>query len=314
MTLRWCHAARSRWASMIVRVLGSAAGGGVPQWNCGCANCCAARSGAQPRRSQSTMGVSADGSRWLLLNCSPDIGFQIESFAPLQARTLRGTPIDGVLLTDANVDHLGGLATLRQKGDYRFVIRSSDVTRDIATSQPAFAPFASAPHRWIAVTLGERCEAADGNDVVEHQLTVSAQNVPGTTPGYAGRRTVTGAVVAYEIASRTGGPKICFAPVFASIDAALRDAIERADVAFLDGTFYRDNELIAAHLLDRSARGLGHQPVGGPDGTLSQLRGIRTRIIFTHLDNSNPMLDPASEAAAAIRASGAEIAYDGMTL
>jgi pyrroloquinoline quinone biosynthesis protein B len=299
---------------LIVRVLGSAAGGGVPQWNCACANCSAARSGLQPRRSQSTLAVSAHGARWLLLNCSPDIGLQIESFAPLQPQALRGTPIDGVLVTDANVDHLGGLATLRQKGCYRFIIRSSAVTRDIAISQPAFAPFASLPHRWIAATLGERCEAADRDDVVEHALTVRMQNVPGTTPGYAGRRCVDGAVVAYEITSQTGGPTICFAPVFTSIDVALRAAIERADVAFVDGTFYHDNELLAAQLLDKTARELGHQPVGGPDGTLAQLRGIRTRIIFTHLNNSNPMLDPRSEAAEAIREFGAEIAFDGMTL
>ncbi|HZV77124.1 MAG TPA: MBL fold metallo-hydrolase, partial [Candidatus Babeliales bacterium] len=94
---------------MIVRVLGSAAGGGVPQWNCACRNCAAARAGDLPARLQSSLAASVDGKRWLLLNCSPDIGAQIENFAPLQPARLRETPIGGMLLTDANVDHLGGL-------------------------------------------------------------------------------------------------------------------------------------------------------------------------------------------------------------
>ncbi|MBV8283580.1 MAG: pyrroloquinoline quinone biosynthesis protein B, partial [Candidatus Eremiobacteraeota bacterium] len=128
---------------MILRILGSAAGGGVPQWNCACGNCAAARTGKAPRRTQSGAAVSADGNRWILLNCSPDIGAQIEAYDALLPKAVRETPIDGMLLTDANVDHIGGLAVLRQSGTHRFVVRSSAVVRDIATAQPAFAPFAA---------------------------------------------------------------------------------------------------------------------------------------------------------------------------
>ncbi|MBV8148778.1 MAG: pyrroloquinoline quinone biosynthesis protein B, partial [Candidatus Eremiobacteraeota bacterium] len=155
---------------MIVRILGSAAGGGVPQWNCACANCAAARTGRQPQRSQSSAAVSVDGARWLLLNCSPDVAAQIEAFRPLQPDGLRTTPIDGMLFTDANVDHLGGLATLRQTGNHRFIVRSSEVTRKIATSQEAFVRFAAAPHRWIVAGFGERCEPVDAADLVGNQL------------------------------------------------------------------------------------------------------------------------------------------------
>jgi pyrroloquinoline quinone biosynthesis protein B len=307
-----CSAASVR--RVIVRILGSAAGGGVPQWNCSCANCRAARDGRRPRRSQSTVAVSADGRRWLLLNCSPDIAAQIEAFAPLHPNGLRTTPIDGMLFTDANVDHLGGLATLRQRGGHRFILRSSEVVRGIALSQPAFAPFASSPHRWLAVPEDAACEPADGADLVGNQLRVRALAVSGTTPGYAGRRSLAGAVVAYEIAGRAEGPTLLFAPVFSKLDDSLRAAIERAQWAILDGTFYSEDELVSARLVNKTARELGHQPVGGPDGTLERLRGCRTRMIFTHLNNSNPMLDPSSDAFAAVREFGAEVAYDGMTL
>ncbi len=299
---------------MIVRVLGSAAGGGVPQWNCACDNCSAARAGRCPHRTQSGLAVSADGERWLLLNCSPDIGAQIEAFAPLQPRKPRGTPIGGMLFTDANVDHLGGLVTLRQHGEDGFIVRSSAVVGAIAAAQPAFAPFSQPPHRWLEVPLDAPCQAASKDDIVGNQLAVRAFCVPGTTPGYDGRRRLSGAVVAYEISDLDGKNRLLFAPVFAAIDAALYAAIASARVAVVDGTFYTDDELISQHLLEKRAESLGHQSVAGEAGTLQLLRDVATRVIFTHLNNSNPMLDPASSASRQVREAGAEIARDGMEL
>ncbi len=219
-----------------------------------------------------------------------------------------------MLLTDANVDHVGGFAVLRQRGAAGFLIRSSSVVRAIATLQPAFAPFAAAPHRWLEVPLDSSCEPQSPNDVVGNQLTVRALAVPGSTPGYDCRRIVRGAVVAYEIAERAEKNRLTFAPVFSALNDSLSRAIARSDVAFLDGSFYSDDELVAGSLLHKRARALGHQPVGGPDGTLAQLRGVHTRLVFTHLNNSNPMLDRESEAYASVRELGAEIAYDGMEL
>ncbi len=313
---------------MIVRVLGSAAGGGVPQWNCACANCAAARAGRRPRRTQSSVAVSADGTRWLLLNCSPDVAAQIETFAPLHPAWPRGTPIAGMLVTDANVDHLGGLAVLRQHGEHGLVVRSSAVVRAIAAAQPAFAAFARPPHRWLEVPLDAPCDADGADDLVGNRLAVRAIPMPGKTPGYDGRRSLRGAVVAYEIADRPSTPlrqaqcrsgqalskeqRLLFAPVFADVDEALERAIESATVAFLDGSFYADDELVGQGLAQKRARLLGHLPVGGAGGTLERLRGTKTRVIFTHLNNSNPMLDPDSAAAACLREAGAEIAFDGM--
>ncbi|MGC2633218.1 MAG: MBL fold metallo-hydrolase, partial [Candidatus Cybelea sp.] len=255
-----------------------------------------------------------DGKRWLLLNCSPDIGAQIQSFAPLHPRKPRGTPIAGILFTDANVDHLGGLATLRQSGEHRFIIRSSAIVRAIAAAQPAYAPFSQPPHRWLESALDVPCEAASDDDIVGNQLAVRAVSVPGTTPGYDGRRRMPGAVVAYEVSDLDRKNRLLFAPVFSSVDTALHAAIASVQVAFVDGTFYTADELVAQHLLPKRAESLGHQSVAGEAGTLERLRGIGTRVIFTHLNNSNPMLEPSSAASQEIRDAGAEIAYDGMEL
>jgi pyrroloquinoline quinone biosynthesis protein B len=296
---------------LIVRVLGSAAGGGVPQWNCACANCAAARRGEQPRRLQSSLAVSADGDRWLLLNVSPDIAAQIEDHPPLQPRGVRGTPIAGMLLTDANVDHIGGLVTLRQAGDHRFTVRSSDVVRSIATAQPAFAQFAEPPHRWLAADEG-RLDPVD-DDPIGAGLDVRAIPVPGLTPGFAGREAKRGAVTAYAIRS-PGGGTLLFAPVFSAVDAVLGAEIEAADVAFLDGSFFNDDEMLAMGAGTKYARALGHAPLGGPGGTLAAIGTKHRRCFATHVNNTNPILDPDSEAAAVLERHNVEVAPDGLVL
>ena len=297
---------------MIVRVLGSAAGGGVPQWNCSCANCGAARAGTAPRRTQSSLAVSSDGRRWLLLNCSPDVATQIEAFAPLHPAAGRVTPISDVFLTDANLDHIGGLAILRQ-ATQPLRIWSSRVVREIAAAQPSFAQFAAAPHVWFDVPLDDESPIRDGGGL-DAGLEVRAICVPGTTPGYDGRRVVNGSIVAYELLNRGSERRLLFAPVFAAIGETLRAAIARAAVAFLDGSFYTEEELQGANPGGRRARAMGHQPVGGPGGTLEQLGTVKARVYFTHVNNTNPMLDTGSQAFREVRARGAEIAYDGMEL
>ena len=303
--------ARSRTGFVIVRVLGSAAGGGVPQWNCGCPNCAASRRGDQPRRTQSSLAVSADGERWVLLNVSPDIAGQIEAHPPLVPRGLRGTPIASILLTDANVDHLGGLVTLRQAGEHRFTIRSSAVVREIATAQPAFAPFSAAPHRWLAADEGV-LPPADG-DPVGTELTVRAIPVPGLTPGFAGRQAVRGAVTAFAV-SGAGGATLLFAPVFAAVDAGLAAEIANADVAFLDGSFFTDDEMIVTGAGQKRATSLGHAPLEGANGTLAAIGVGRGRRFVTHVNNTNPILDPNSHAAAILAQRRIEVAADGLVL
>lgn len=293
---------------MIVRVLGSAAGGGVPQWNCACPNCSAARAGTQPRRSSSSFAVSATGDRWWLVNVSPDIAQQIEAFAPLCPRAGRGTPIAGMLLTDANVDHLGGFAVLRQDGEHAFAVYSTETVRAIACAQEAFATFAAPPHRWRAVASGETFALGDGLDV-------RVVAVAGLTPGYAGRRALHDAVVAYEIVDAASNERALFAPVFMDFTDDLRAAAERANVAFFDGSFWSDDELARVGV-PKAARDLGHAPVDGPTGSLAQLRALAlapaARRFYAHLNNTNPLLDPHSQAFGAARAARVDIAFDGL--
>jgi pyrroloquinoline quinone biosynthesis protein B len=293
---------------VIVRVLGSAAGGGVPQWNCACPHCAAARRGTIPRRSQSSLAVSGDGSAWWLVNVSPDVAQQIEAYEPLQPRETRGTPIAGILVTDANVDHLGGLAVLRQTGAAGFTLWSSGVVREIALGQPAFAPFASEPHRWLVF--------GDERHDLDARLWARAFAVTGTTPGYDGRRAAAGAVVAIEIGDRASGATVLAAPVFGDVDQPLRAALAGADVAFIDGSFYVEDELASHGVAGKGASRLGHLPVAGPGGARRRLADLaaRTRIVYTHLNNTNPLVDSASREARETRDAGFEIAEDGLTL
>jgi pyrroloquinoline quinone biosynthesis protein B len=297
--------ARSRLA-VIVRVLGSAAGGGVPQWNCACANCSAARAGLQPRRSSSSFAVSGDGETWWLVNVSPDVAQQIEAFAPLQPQARRGTPIAGMLVTDANVDHLGGLAVLRQTGDHAFAIRSTATVRRLAAADRAFSAFTAAPHRWDAVTDGEVVRLDD-------RLIATAVYVAGLTPGYAGREALPDAVAAYVVVDTVTGGRALFAPVFSDVTATLRDAAERADLAFFDGSFYSDDELAGVDV-PKAARSLGHAPISGQAGSLATLgcRETTSRRLYAHVNNTNPILDPSSAAYADITRYGFEVAADGM--
>ncbi len=293
---------------MIVRVLGSAAGGGVPQWNCACANCDAARAGRGPRRSQSSFAISADGERYWLINASPDIASQIEAAPDLQPRAGRGTPIAGMLFTDANVDHLGGLAVTRQAGDHAFEIYSTATVRTLACSQPAFAPFARAPHRWHTVVPGQRFRLDD-------RLDVSVLAVDGSTPGYAGRERRADAVVGYCVSDARAEKSVLFAPVFADVDRSLLDAAAIADVAFFDGSFWSDDELTGVGV-EKTARALGHAPIGGTSGSLVLLAGVapKGRRFFAHVNNTNPILDPASAAFAEITGRGFEVAADGLEI
>jgi pyrroloquinoline quinone biosynthesis protein B len=293
---------------VIVRVLGSAAGGGVPQWNCACPNCSAARAGDAPRRSQSSFAVSADGLRWWLVNASPDIAQQIEATSPLQPLAARGTPIAGMLFTDANVDHIGGLAVLRQQGDHAFDIYSSPTVRTLALQQRSFSPFGEPPHQWRSVASGETFS-------LEEQLEVRVVAVDGTTPGYAGREALADAVVAYAISDTQNGTSALFAPVYANVTPSLLAAAAEANVAFFDGSFWSDDELRTVGV-DKPARALGHAPIGGRDGSLEALAATprRGRRFFAHLNNTNPLLDPASAEHAEATDRGFEVAEDGLEL
>lgn len=299
---------------MIAHILGSAAGGGVPQWNCGCRNCVRARLGEIPSRSQSSIAVSADGESWILVNASVDIARQFAATPQFWITGVRRTPFVAILLTDANVDHTAGLGELRQQPQ-SFVVASTAVVRSLLVPQEPYSRFDRPPNRWLVFEPDEERDIAHAiGESISAGLDIRAIEVPGLLPGYAGRRPAAGAVVAFLIRDRSSEARLLVAPVFAEFDEGLARIAERCDVILVDGSFYNDGELQSQGGVEKTARGLGHAPIDGEAGTLSRIAQMRNRRIFVHLNNTNPVLDPLSEQASNLTALGCEVAYDGMRI
>jgi pyrroloquinoline quinone biosynthesis protein B len=292
---------------MLVHVLGSAAGGGVPQWNCACTRCQAARTGRAPERLEAAIAISIDGGSCLLFNATTDVRRQIEREPALRPHNNRTTPISAIFLTDANIDHCAGLLCLRQAFDVS--VYSTAAVRDaLARQNIAFAPFGAPPRTWHDIeNQTVRFQPSDGGE----SIAVSAIEVAGRMPAFAGGSAQAGAAVAYRIEA-DGGAKVVYAPIFAALDAALLSAIADADLALVDGTFFTDDEMIDQGLGQRTATSMGHLPIGGQDGSLAALSPLRSRhILYTHINNSNPMLEPGSPAHVAVARAGISVVDDG---
>ncbi|MDQ6766880.1 MAG: MBL fold metallo-hydrolase [Candidatus Eremiobacteraeota bacterium] len=294
---------------MKVKVLGSAAGGGLPQWNCACRNCRAARAGLLPSRSVAAIAVSANDGRWVLVNASCDIGRQVASAPDLAPHDGRKSPVAALLLTDANIDHTAGLLELRQ-AESCFTY-STRLVQDTLCSAPMFAPFARADKRWRSFVAHDdpvRIDVAEAPN-----LRIAALAVPGLLPSYAGGSRKAGATVAYLF--EHGDARLVYAPIFLALEGPLRKELDHAEAVFLDGTCWTDDEMVELGLGARTARAMGHQPIWGEGGSLhaSQHLSARHRY-YTHVNNSNPILDPSSEQAETLRHSGFAVADDGLEI
>ena len=295
---------------MLIRVLGSAAGGGFPQWNCGCANCRGIRDNTlrARARSQECVAVSADGASWLLLNCSPEIRQQIESFPGLHPRAPRHSPIAGIVLTNGDLDHCLGLLSLRESHPL-VVYATEPVRRGFVERNVLYRTLERFPGQvtWRVLKTGREEEVAG--------LTVEALAVPGKPPvhleslapsdpeeniGVRVRAPATGRVLAYL--SAAGG-----------VTDEILHALDGADAVFFDGTFWSSDELPKLGLGTKRAEEMAHVPVGGPGGSLARLAGVRARRrVYIHINNTNPMLREDSPERAEVSAAGWEIAWDGM--
>jgi pyrroloquinoline quinone biosynthesis protein B len=302
-----------------VRILGSAAGGGFPQWNCGCDNCKSARSGILrgSARTQSSIAVSADGARWCLVNASPDLRAQVLSFAALAPPGgRRGTAIDAILLTDAEIDHVGGLLSLRETQALRLYC-SAAVFAWVFESNPVFAALLQ-PGKlvWSPVTdrATHRIRAADERDT---GLSFQAFFVRGKVPTYVRSAPALGegATLAYRIVDDQSGSSILYVPAIREIDDDFLAALPAAACLLFDGSFWSDRELESSGVGTRTATSMGHLPIGGAEGSLERLRHLgRMRRIYTHVNNTNPILDQRSPHYAALVEAGWEVAEDGMDL
>ncbi len=297
---------------MKIKVLGSAAGGGFPQWNCGCLNCNRARrglSGSRPR-TQAQAAVSCSPASWILLNASPDLRQQLlrdPDFSP--AADTRATPVSIVALTSADVDSVVGLLHLREFQPLR-VYATPSVLRILTEENSLFRCLdrSSPPVRWEPLALD--CGTMIG------ELSCKAISLGGDYPDYVSadlRKSLAleEAVVGFEFGH--DGKRFFFAPSISGRSDTWKCRAGEADLALLEGTFWSDRELIEVRGGGKTAREIGHLPLSGNDGLIAQLGPAgRGRRVLIHLNNTNPVLDESSDAYRAVRDARLEVAYDGM--
>jgi pyrroloquinoline quinone biosynthesis protein B len=302
---------------MFIRVLGSAAGGGFPQWNCGCPNCRGLREGtvrAQPR-TQECVAVSADGAAWLLLNCSPEIRQQIEGFPGLHPRGPRDSPIAAILVTNGDLDHCLGLLSLRESHPL-VVYATEPVRRGFVEDNVLYRTLERFPGQvtWRTLKLGGD-EAIAGPDGRTTGLTVTPLAVPGKPPIHLEHRAPPAAEdnIGVRVREQATGRVLAYCSAAASVTDDMRRVLDGADAVFFDGTFWSSDELPALGLGTKRAEEMAHLPVGGPGGSLARLAGLRARRrVYIHINNTNPMLRDDSAERAQVDAAGWEIAGDGM--
>jgi len=295
---------------MWVRVLGSAAGGGFPQWNCACPPCRAVRDGSRPARprTQSSVAVSADRRRWTLLNASPDVRAQLGSCPDLHPDGNGEVPLQAVLLTDAELDHTLGLLLLREGGG--LVVHATEATRDTLYDGTALLRTLEAycPVQWRPVVPGADVPLGDG-------LSYRAFDVPTTKRPRFGSGPREGRVVGYRVTDERTGRALVHLPVLQELTPAVCAQLEDCACLLVDGTCWSDDELVRLGRGSRTAREMGHLPISGPGGSLEQLAALPIeRRVYVHVNNTNPILLEDSPERRAVEQHGLEVAVDGLDL
>jgi pyrroloquinoline quinone biosynthesis protein B len=301
-----------------VVALGSAAGGGFPQWNSNAPACRRARQGdpAARVRSQAALAVSANNRDWFVLNAPPDLRLQIEATPQLHPRDgLRSSPIAGVVVTGGDVDAIAGLLHLRER--HRFDIYAPSRVLKIISANPMFDVLAPDCVRRIELPLDERKELAGASGT--SGLAVEALAVPGKVPLYleaAGQDpglSEEGDAVGLQIIETATEKSFFFIPGCAAMTNALRVRLAGSALVFFDGTLWRDDEMIRLGVGSKTGRRMGHMSMSGDDGAIAAFRDLGVgRRIFIHINNSNPALLDDSPERRHANAEGWEIAYDGM--
>ncbi len=290
-------------------ILGSAAGGGFPQWNCACRLCALARSGDSrlTPRAQAGVAFSADRRHWLLVGASPDLRQQILAHAVLQPAAPRQSPIFGVVLVSADVDGIVGLIALRER--HRFTLFAPPPILAALDANPIFGVLDPDLVTRVPVAVGQTVACGNG-------LRLTMLALPGKTPLYRERRGARQPEAAdtYAALIAGGGRSAIFAPACAEVTDSVRQSLAAADLLLFDATVFSDDELPAAGVGDKTGRRMGHVPVSGPDGSLARLGGLANRRVYIHINNTNPLLLEGSPERRQAEAGGFAIAYDGMEI
>ena len=298
---------------MWVRVLGSAAGGGFPQWNCTCPSCRAVRTGSRPcvPRSQSSIAVSVDRQQWFLFNASPDIQSQIESFPDLHPDEDRVVRLQAVLLTDAELDHTLGLLLMRE-GRGLEVHATESVHETLTTGTGVLRTLeAYCPVKWQPVLPG--ADVALGSGL--NGLSYRAFDVPTDKPmRFAGAATH-GRVVGYRVSDTRSGRSLVYLPCAQRLTPEVLEELADCSGLLVDGTCWRDDEMPSLGLASKTSREMGHVPIDGPGGSLELLSPLPIdRKVYLHINNTNPILLEDSPQRGILARHGMEVAVDGMEL
>jgi len=304
---------------MRIRLLGTAAGGGVPQWNCNCPVCREARAGTgrvHPR-TQSSVAVSADGRRWFLLNASPDLRQQIESFPPLHppAGKTRGSSIEAVLLTNADLDHTLGLFLLRE-GE-KLPVHATACVRQSLTKGISLAPVLDLFCRIGWIEPPAKASPLACRDGSQSGLLYHAISLRGKPPRFwkSAAAPSTGHVIGYRLTDEKTGGRLLFLPDVAALDGALAPLLGQCEALLFDGTFWSETEMQERAAGELSASDMGHVPIAGAGGSLKILAGLAAKNkIYFHINNTNPILLGDSPERAAVVAAGCAVGWDGMEI
>ena len=308
---------------MLIRILGAAAGGGFPQWNCNCRNCADVRAGKPGfrARTQCSLAISANGTDWVLLNTAPDLRQQINETPELGARAdggLRNSPIKAAVLTGGDVDFIAGLLNLRELQPFT-VYGSSRVLATLeANSVFNVRNSEVVPRRELPLGTPLPIEGA-GRDT---GLVIEAFAVPGkialylesgaASNNYGSRE---GDAIGLKVSAPATGKHFLYVPGCAVIDEELAARLKGAPLVFFDGTLYTDDEMIRQGLMQKTGQRMGHMSISGPEGSIASFEPLNVaRKIYVHINNSNPVLDENSSEHQATRAAGWEVGFDGMEI
>lgn len=308
---------------MLIRILGAAAGGGFPQWNCNCRNCADVRAGKPGfrARTQCSLAVSANGSDWVLLNTAPDLRQQINDTPELGARangSLRNSPIKAAVLTGGDVDFVAGLLNLRELQP--FTVYASTRVLETINANSIFNVLDGSVVERRELKLGVATPIAGaGHDT---GLVVEAFAVPGkialylesgaASDNYGSRE---GDAIGLKVSAPATGKHFFYVPGCAVVDEELAARLRGAPLVFFDGTLYTDDEMIRQGLMQKTGARMGHISISGPDGSIAAFEPLDVkRKIYVHINNSNPVLNDTSPERRATEAAGWEVGCDGMEI
>lgn len=299
-----------------ILVLGSAAGGGYPQWNCNCATCAGVRQGsikASPR-TQSSIAVSTDAVNWLLVNASPDIGQQLRQLPVLQpARNIRDTGIAAVMLMDSQIDHTTGLLSLREHHQRLPLYCTQMVYNDLTSGFPVINMLEHyCGVDWREIALDDDWIAIPGVPGIE----IKPLQIDSKAPPYSPHRhdPHPGDNIAITLRDTSSGKTVFYSPGLGGLQDTTRAAMQAADCLMVDGTTWTNNEMQTRGAGSKLASEMGHLPQSGSGGMIEELADLKCRKILIHINNTNPILDDNSDQRASLAEHGIEVAVDGMQI